>query len=66
MTGCGRFLLQRVYFFWRDGYVRARVRATADQTKNMVEVWFDIAPGASKADLWQEARDRVLSVLDPE
>ena len=49
----------------RDGQIHARARATAEQARITVEVWFEGEPGASKRDLWREARDRVLAVLDP-
>lgn len=47
------------------GDVRARARVVAEQARIAVEVWFAAPPGATKRELWCEARDQVLRYLDP-
>ncbi len=49
----------------RNGIVVARARVEAEQARIWVEVWFPRPPGATNAALWDEAYDRVLTVLDP-
>ena len=50
--------------FNKEGNVRARARAVAHDVEIMVEVRFQADEGASKAELWLEARDQCLRYLD--
>ena len=47
-----------------NGRVRARARAVAQDATIMIEVRFHVDKGASKADLWLEARYQCLRYLD--
>ncbi len=47
-----------------DGQIRARTRTTAEDAKISLEVTFAAHPEASKAELWDRARDEALRYLD--
>ena len=47
-----------------DSHIRARARAVAQDARIMVEVRFLADEGASKVELWREARDQCLRYLD--
>ena len=48
----------------RDGRYRARARSVVQDARIMIEVRFQADEGASKANLWLEARDQCLRYLD--
>ena len=50
--------------FNKEGNVRARARATAQHATINIEVCFHADEGASRAELWLEARDQCLRYLD--
>ena len=50
--------------FNKEGNVRARARAVAQDARIMVEVRFQADEGVSRAELWLEARDQCLRYLD--
>ena len=48
----------------REGNVRARARAVAQDARLNLEVTFEAGLHSSREDLWRQARDEVLRYLD--
>lgn len=63
----GRMEVMRIFIksvVERDGRCRGRARAVAECATICVEVTFELDRKATRADIWERARDEVLRCLD--